>query len=160
MIRSLLFGLVLILLPGGVNANTYYVTTTTDTGAGSLRSMIDSANANSGLDTVSLSLGAHDTIHIAGPLPIITDSLVITGRPCQNPTVNGDSLGFIIPAFLVANAAIPLTINYLNIFNCKFTNLSDGISVFDLEFWNIVKMFYDHIKGKGDIWTAGIECRS
>ncbi len=122
MIRSLLFGLVLIFLSGGVNANTYYVTTASDTGSGSLRSMIDSANVHSGLDTVSLSLGAHDTIHIAGPLPIITDSLVITGRPCQNPTVNGDSLGFIIPAFLVANAAIPLTINYLNIFNCKFTN--------------------------------------
>jgi len=80
--------------------------------------MIDSATATLGLILFLLSLGINDTVHLASALPTITDSLVITGLPCQNPTIDGDSLSFNHPAFY-ATGSKPLTLNYLNIFNCK-----------------------------------------
>jgi len=119
MLKSLLFSIALLAVSCGVKANTYYVTTVSDTGAGSLRAMIDSANTHSGLDTISLSLGLHDIILLGSALPTITDSLVITGMPCQNPTIDGDSISFGHPAFYVSGNSKPLTLNYLNIFNCK-----------------------------------------
>jgi Secretion system C-terminal sorting domain len=119
MLKSLLLSIALLVVSFGLRANTYYVTTVSDTGAGSLRAMIDSANTRSGLDTISLSLGLHDVILLGTALPTITDSLVITGMPCQNPTIDGDSISFNHPAFFVSGNSKPLTLNYLNIFNCK-----------------------------------------
>jgi hypothetical protein len=118
MLKTILLSIALFFVSCGIKANTYYVTTASDTGAGSLRVMIDSANSHIGLDTILLSLGINDTVHLASALPTITDSLVITGLPCQNPTIDGDSLSFNHPAFY-ATGSKPLTLNYLNIFNCK-----------------------------------------
>lgn len=121
MIKTLLFSVAFLIVSVSTKANTYYVTTVSDTGAGSLRSLIDTANARPGLDTIVMSLGVHDTIHLGSKLPTITDSVVITGLPCQNPTIDGDSIGFVHPAFYATNQAIPVTLNYLNIFNCQTT---------------------------------------
>lgn len=129
MIKALLLSIALFIVSCSVKANTYYVTTVSDTGAGSLRAMIDSANSNPGLDTVLLSLGVHDIINLGSSLPKITDSIVITGQQCQNPIVDGDSIAFNHAAFYCTNNAIPVTINYLNIFNCKNTGSGGAAAV-------------------------------
>ena len=123
MLKTILLSAALFVFSCGIKANTYYVTTKSDTGAGSLRSMIDSANLHTGLDTVLLNLGVHDTIYLGSNLPAILDSLVITGLPCQNPTIDGDSVSFTQPAFYAPANTKPLTLNYLNIINCQ-TNVS------------------------------------
>jgi RTX calcium-binding nonapeptide repeat (4 copies) len=60
------------------------VTTTADSGAGSLRSAIDSANVTPGVDSISFSIGSGpQTIRPTTPLSVITDPVVIdaTGQP-------------------------------------------------------------------------------
>ena len=62
-------------------ATTYTVTTTADSGAGSLRQAILEANANSGLDYIVFAPGlAGATIRPTSPLPAITDQVEITGE--------------------------------------------------------------------------------
>jgi uncharacterized repeat protein (TIGR01451 family) len=60
---------------------TFEVTNTNDSGAGSLRQAITTANANPGLDLITFAIpgtGIH-TIELASPLPVITGSLTIDG---------------------------------------------------------------------------------
>lgn len=65
----------------GENYATFLVTTTSDSGLGSLRNAMLAANAQSGADTVAFRIpgaGPH-TIQPASALPTITDSVVIDG---------------------------------------------------------------------------------
>ena len=76
--RSLLLALV-FLLPMAVFATTFSVTTTADSGAGSLREAIGLANANAGADDIVFSTTG--TLTLATSLPSITDAVTITGSP-------------------------------------------------------------------------------
>src|SRR5262249_30506086 len=60
---------------------TYVVTTTSDSGAGSLRQAILDANANAGADTINFGIGAggQQTIAPLSALPTITDPVTIDG---------------------------------------------------------------------------------
>lgn len=59
-------------------ANTYTVTTIADSGAGSLRAAITSANANPGSDTITFAIGSGPrTLAPAAPLPPLTDAVII-----------------------------------------------------------------------------------
>ncbi len=61
--------------------NTFVVTTTADSGAGSLRQALTDANALPGLDTITFNItgaGPH-TISLASALPVITDAVFIDG---------------------------------------------------------------------------------
>jgi len=83
-------GLAAVIAAGGVLlagaspalAGTFTVTTTADTGAGSLRQAITAANAHAGHDAVAFAIpgsGAH-TIHVtSAPLPVVTSPLKIDG---------------------------------------------------------------------------------
>ena len=93
-------------------SNNYYVTSRTDSLSGSLRAAIDSANVHAGPDSIIILLGIYDTIHLASSLPPITDTLVVTGQPRQNPTISGDSINY----YAGFNSSAPLTLNYINIF--------------------------------------------
>jgi Secretion system C-terminal sorting domain len=119
--KKLLLAIVLLLAAVITKANNYYVTTAADTGAGSLRVMVDSANTHSGLDSIVLNLTAHDTIYLGSALPVISDSLVIAGLPCQNPTISGLGQIFSKSPVSVADSTIFLSLNYLNVFNCHTT---------------------------------------
>jgi hypothetical protein len=70
-----------VLLGSTLNAATFTVTTTADTGAGSLRQAILDANANSGPDDIRFNIpGAGiQTINPLSPPPIITDRVHING---------------------------------------------------------------------------------
>src|SRR3954462_6455201 len=66
---------------GHAAPTTFTVTTTADSGAGSLRSAILSANANSGADTIAFNIpgAAPYSIALASSLPTLTDSVTIDG---------------------------------------------------------------------------------
>jgi hypothetical protein len=68
---------IMTLLLAGVapaHAASFVVTTTADSGAGSLRDAIDQANAGAGPDTINFAPGiAGQTIALASPLPHLTD---------------------------------------------------------------------------------------
>ena len=73
----------------------YSVTTTADSGAGSLRQAILDANANPGLDTIAFAIGAagsQQTILPTSALPSITDPLVIDGWSQGGPAYNSTPL--------------------------------------------------------------------
>lgn len=65
-----------------VRAAAFAVTTTADTGPGSLRQAITDANASPGLDTITFAIGAtgsQQSIHPATALPSITSPVVLDG---------------------------------------------------------------------------------
>ncbi len=65
----------------GFAASTTEVTNTNDSGPGSLRAAIESANATGGIQTITFAIpgaGVH-TISVLSPLPDITDAVVIDG---------------------------------------------------------------------------------
>ena len=100
-----------------VTANNYYVTVKADTGTGSITAAINSANLHAGPDSIILLLGINDTIHVRGVLPAIYDTLVISAGTGGNPTISGDSIYRQYALLHVSNRS-PLTINYINMFNC------------------------------------------
>ena len=71
-------------------ANTYTVTTTADSGAGSLRQAIMDANANAGADTIAFNVvgGGVQTIAPATALPTITDAVTINGYSQSGASAN------------------------------------------------------------------------
>ena len=83
----------LLLTASALSANTYTVTNTNDSGAGSLRQAITDANANPGMDTIAFDIpgaGVH-TIAIAGPLPSFTSPVLVDGftQPGASANTNG-----------------------------------------------------------------------
>src|SRR6185503_17288038 len=71
------------------------VTTTADSGPGSLRAAMDCANNHPGLDTITFAIpgaGPH-TIQPLSPLPSITDPVVIDGLTQSGATPNSQTVG-------------------------------------------------------------------
>ena len=78
-------------------ANTYSVTTTADSGAGSLRQAILDANGNPGADTINFNItgsGVH-TVAPASALPTITEAVTINGysQPGASANTNAPNQG-------------------------------------------------------------------
>ena len=71
-------------------AATFTVTTTGDSGAGSLRQAITDANAAAGADTIAFNIpgaGVH-TIVLGSALPAVTDEITIDGYSQPGTSVN------------------------------------------------------------------------
>ena len=94
------------------HASTYTVTTTADSGPGSLRQVILDANANPGADTITFAIGAsgsQQTIQPTSALPTITDPVTIDGWS------QGGS-GYTGPPLIELNGALAgSSVNGLNI---------------------------------------------
>ena len=76
-------------------ANTYTVTSTADSGAGTLRQAITDANANSGADTIAFNItgsGVH-TIVLASGLPTVTSPVTIDGYTQPGSSANTQPVG-------------------------------------------------------------------
>src|SRR5437879_8054488 len=99
--KILILGL-LIGLPAAQAAPpaTFTVTTTNDTGAGSLRQAITDANATDGVDTIQFAItdppAGVRTITPASPLPFITTPVIIDGytQAGSSPNTNTMPKGF------------------------------------------------------------------
>ncbi len=88
--RSALVALCLAAASVSLEATTYTVTTTADSGAGSLRQAILDANANPGADTIAFAIvgsGVH-TIAPSSPLPTITGPVTIDGYTQSGASAN------------------------------------------------------------------------
>ncbi len=95
--RTLTIALAGLLTAASGLAATYTVTTTADSGAGSLRQAILDANGNAGADTIAFAIvgsGVH-TIAPATALPSITEALTIDGytQPGASANTNSPSQG-------------------------------------------------------------------
>lgn len=75
-----------------VMAATFSVTTTADSGSGSLRQAITDANAAAGADTITFAGGVTGTITLASDLPEIADDLTVTGPGQLVLTIDGAGL--------------------------------------------------------------------
>src|SRR5215831_15958668 len=73
-----------------VFANTYSVTTTNDSGVGSLRQAILDANGHPGADTITFNITGSgvQTIAVASSLPAVTDPVTIDGYSQTGATAN------------------------------------------------------------------------
>ena len=112
-IRALLVALAAGLAAAVAVANTYTVTSTADSGAGTLRQAILDANANPGADTIAFSItgsGVH-TIAPASALPGITDAVTIDGytQPGSSPNTHavGEGLDTVLMIEIDGTAAGP-----------------------------------------------------
>src|SRR5947209_7264559 len=68
-------------LEGRLAPAVYAVTTTNDSGAGSLRQAILSANAHAGTDSIAFNIpgAVHQQLHLASALPALTGTVTIDG---------------------------------------------------------------------------------
>src|SRR4030095_15012568 len=82
----------LCVLSSAASAATFTVTTTADSGPGSLRQAVLDANANAGLDTIAFFIpgGGVQTITVGSELSI-TDAVLIDGytQPGSSPNMDG-----------------------------------------------------------------------
>ena len=76
--------------PDPVAAATFTVTTTNDSGPGSLRQAVIDAHAPAGADTIVFTLAPPATISLLSALPTINDPLTISGPGPANLTVRRD----------------------------------------------------------------------
>lgn len=86
--RSLAVAIGMALTAGSAQADTFSVTTTDDSGAGSFREAIQSANGNIGADIIDFSAVSGQTITLASNLPVIGDDLTLQG---SDVTLDGDA---------------------------------------------------------------------
>ena len=93
--RTLRLWFVLLCGAGSALANTYTVTTTADSGAGSLRQAILDANGNPGADTVSFNITGSgvQTITPSTALPAITSPVTIDGFSQPGSMANTNPTG-------------------------------------------------------------------
>jgi titin len=97
-----------VLLMTTAHAATFSVTTTNDTGAGSLRAAISNANVTAGSDTINFSIagaGVH-TIKPASALPDITDPVVIDGYTQPGTSMNTLTNGENAVLLIVLNGSV------------------------------------------------------
>ncbi|MBK8536971.1 MAG: hypothetical protein IPL59_18885 [Candidatus Competibacteraceae bacterium] len=80
-------------------AATFTVTTLDDSGTGSLRQMLTSANANVDADTIVFSPAVTGTIALTTGNPI-TDGLTINGPGATGLTISGNNASRILPSLL------------------------------------------------------------
>ena len=114
--RALRLCLALLLPAASSVANTYTVTTTGDSGAGSLRQAILDANANPGTDTIAFNItgsGVH-TITPASALPAITDAVTIDGYTQAGSSANTNPVGQGLNAILTIELVGSLSVSASN----------------------------------------------
>jgi len=94
------------------------VTTTADSGTGSLRDAITTANANAG-DIINIT--ATGTITLLSPLPAITANMTITGPGAASLTVSGNNSATVGTIFTI-ETGVTASISGLTIANGKSTD--------------------------------------
>ncbi|MGB9145882.1 MAG: MBG domain-containing protein [Acidobacteriaceae bacterium] len=102
-----------LLLTAGAQAATYTVTTTADSGTGSLRAAITSVNGDTSADTIDFAAGVTGTITPQTPLPAITNDVTITGPGAGKLSISGSAVTT-APIFTV-NSGVTVSISGLTL---------------------------------------------
>ena len=116
-------------LAPAAEAATFTVTNTNDSGAGSLRQAIETANTDAAADTILFQSGLSGTITLTTGQLDITESVTITGPGAANLTVSGNNASRV---FYLYNSAsnIAVGISGLTIANGN-ENIGAGLVNFD-----------------------------
>lgn len=122
-----LFALFCAFTPAASAAGTFTVTTTADSGAGSLRDAIAQANAAAG-GTIEFNLSLPAVINLQSALPTVTSDVSIVGPGANRLTVSGNGTFRILDAF---GAGVDLSLSGLT-----FTNgfATSGVNAAAIEF--------------------------
>jgi hypothetical protein len=93
--RRIGLAVVSLCVASAVSALTYTVTSTADSGAGTLRQAILDANANPGADTIAFGIlgSGVQTITLATPLPPITEAVTVDGYTQAGSSTNTNPAG-------------------------------------------------------------------
>jgi len=92
---------------GTVQAATFSVDNLNDSGAGTLRAAIVSANDNPGPDAIEFNAGLNGTIVLSSDLPELTGDVEITGPGAEIIAISGQSL--YRPFFVSSESTVTLT---------------------------------------------------
>lgn len=92
---------------GALRAESFLVDNLDNSGAGSLREAMASANSNPGLDTIEFDAGLNGTIVLASALPQLNDDVIISGPGAEIITVSGNSV--VQPFFVSSGTTVTLT---------------------------------------------------
>ena len=98
---------------GTAHAASFEVTNLNDSGAGSLRDVIDQANALAGADTITFQSGLTGTITLTSGHIDITDSVTVQGPGAAELTISGNGASRIFYLYNSADAPIDVTISSL-----------------------------------------------
>jgi len=104
-------------LAAPANAATFTVTNLNDTGAGSLRDAVASANATAGADVINFQAGLTGTITLTSGELSLYDAVDIQGPGAATITVSGNNASRVFYIYSTANAPIDVTISGLTITN-------------------------------------------
>jgi hypothetical protein len=105
------------------DAAMFTVSTTADSGPGSLRQAIEESNTLPGKDEITFSVTG--TIALSSTLPIVTESLVIVGPGTDQLTISGNN-GFQVATF---NAGTTSTVSGITIASGVASNYVNGAGV-------------------------------
>lgn len=106
-----------------VNAATFTVTNTGDSGAGSLRQAINDANTAAGADTIEIAIHSPATIVLSGGELSVTSTITINGDPIYPTAITATNLSRVFNG----SPNSVLTLNFLNITGGT-VNLPSGTS--------------------------------
>ena len=125
--KACFISLLLIIASTQIFSRTYFVTNTNDSGQGSLREVLDSAETNFGQDTIRFiqSLDG-DTIKITSGEIDISDPVIIFGRGFANTYIQSDS-SRVLDFTLGADSSEIWSISFVDITN--YTNAGGAINI-------------------------------
>lgn len=106
-IQSMVVILTCLVLSGPANAANFLVENLNDSGTGSLRQAIASANASAEPNTIEFNGGLNGTINLSSALPALAGELLISGPGAAVITVNGNSL--YQPFFVPGGSTVSIT---------------------------------------------------
>ncbi len=93
--KNLTWLLIFLLIPVSLDAATFTVTNTNNSGTGSFRQALTDANSTAGSDTINVSLGSvtEATVTLQSALPIINEGVTLEGPTGTVVTINANGTG-------------------------------------------------------------------
>lgn len=121
----LVLGLAAICAGSPVHAATFIVSTTSDSGGGSLRQALVDANATAGADTITFAVNVRGVISLSTALPPITEALTLTGPGASELAVERASSAPEFRVFDNSNGVV-LSVSGLTIRNGRVSGSTGG----------------------------------
>ncbi len=122
--RAFFFVCAVFLFNTASHAATFTVNNLNDTGGGSLREAIDTANTQAGDDVIQFATGVTGTIQLQSALPDLSTNINLQGPGAANLTVRGEGVA---DPYRILVASATVTISGLTISNGRADNVGGGV---------------------------------